>query len=108
VTAAAGRIQSQARTIQTPELHSRMAEIVTAAGLLGQADSSDLPAVRRAFGGLSQPLVALLGDDPSLANGRHVFECPMAEGYGRWVQPSAELSNPYMGSAMPTCGQEVH
>lgn len=62
-----------------------MDEVATAAGVLAQADSNDLLAVRQAFGGLSQPLVALLGEKASLGNGRHVFECPMAEGYGRWV-----------------------
>jgi threonine/homoserine/homoserine lactone efflux protein len=37
----------------------------------------------------------------------HVFECPMAKGYKRWVQPTDELENPYMGQEMLTCGSEV-
>jgi Cu(I)/Ag(I) efflux system membrane fusion protein len=31
----------------------------------------------------------------------------MVEGYNRWLQPSAEIDNPYMGSRMPRCGSEV-
>jgi Cu(I)/Ag(I) efflux system membrane fusion protein len=107
VAAAATRIHTQAQAIHSPALSARMAEVASAAQALSQADTSDLPAVRRAFGALSQPLVALLDENSELAANRHVFECPMAEGYGRWIQPSAELQNPYMGTAMPTCGQAV-
>ena len=31
----------------------------------------------------------------------------MAPGFKRWMQPSAELENPYMGQAMPTCGSSA-
>ncbi len=49
-------------------------------------------------------VVALLTADPELARGKHLFECPMATGYKKWVQTSEEISNPYMGKAMPACG----
>ena len=55
---------------------------------------------------MSRHLLALLRAEDSLASGLHVFECPMADGYGRWVQPSADISNPYMGTRMPACGSE--
>jgi len=107
IAAAATRIHDQAQGIHTPALQARMTEVASAAEALSQADAADLPAVRRAFGALSQPLVALLDENAELASNRYVFECPMAEGYGRWIQPTEELQNPYMGTMQPTCGQAV-
>lgn len=78
-----------------------------AARALAAADAGDLAAVRVAFGELSRPLVALVSADAALAAGVHTFECPMAEGYARWIQPTAELENPYMGQKMLACGQPV-
>ena len=39
----------------------------------------------------------------------HVFECPMAPvaGKGRWLQRTGELKNPFLGSRMLTCGEEL-
>ena len=74
---------------------------------LAAAPATDLPRLRREFGDVSRHVVALLTAEASLARGLHVFECPMAEGYGRWVQPSADISNPYMGTRMPACGTET-
>ena len=35
--------------------------------------------------------------------GQHVFTCPMAK--ADWLQTdSKQVSNPYMGKKMPTCG----
>ena len=38
-----------------------------------------------------------------------IFECPMAPeiGKGRWLQRAAGIRNPFFGSAMPTCGEEL-
>ncbi|NLE87940.1 MAG: DUF3347 domain-containing protein [Myxococcales bacterium] len=69
------------------------------------ASSVDDPsAARKAFGEVSRAVVALLTADPELARGKYLFECPMATGYKKWVQTSEEISNPYMGKAMPACG----
>ena len=70
------------------------------------AASSDIKAARTSFGEVSQHVVALIASDKSLAEGQHVFECPMVAGYNKWVQPSKELQNPYMGKRMLTCGGE--
>ena len=59
---------------------------------------------RRAFGEVSRHLVALVRSDASLASGLSAFECPMALGYRKWVQRGGALSNPYMGTRMPSCG----
>lgn len=82
-----------------------MRAIATAAGALAAA--SELDAARLAFGEVSKGVVALLSSSPGAAAAYHVFECPMAKGFKQWVQPSAELANPYMGTAMLTCGSEV-
>lgn len=70
----------------------------------GLGTAADLPAARLAFGEVSRHVVAILGADHVLAEGKHVFECPMAPGYQKWVQPTAKLENPYMGQRMSSCG----
>jgi hypothetical protein len=60
--------------------------------------------VRHGFGLLSQSVVRLLSENKDLAKGRFIFECPMVVGYGKWVQLSEQLENPYMGSKMLRCG----
>ena len=42
---------------------------------------------------------------PFLQTGRLVFRCPMATGYGKWIQTKAPLENPLFGSKMLTCGE---
>lgn len=70
-------------------------------------DAVDLDAARVAFGNLSEPIVTLALADPRVSENLHLFECPMAEGFNRWIQPSERLSNPYMGTKMLTCGSEI-
>jgi Cu(I)/Ag(I) efflux system membrane fusion protein len=79
-----------------------MDETARAADTLGQA--RDLEKARAAFGEVSRLLMILANCDPRLAEGWHVFSCPMAKGFNKWMQPSGQLENPYMGQAMPTCG----
>ena len=69
------------------------------------AGASDIAAARAAFGALSTALIRLLEADPQLRRGLHRFQCPMA--HESWVQPSAQLQNPYMGTQMATCGGPV-
>lgn len=67
------------------------------------AKAADAAAARRPFGELSQALVMLVGADPRLAEGLHLFECPMAEGFQQWFQASPLPENPYMGQKMLKC-----
>ena len=69
-------------------------------------ETKELPKLREAFGEVSRQLVSILVIEPSLRKGRHVFECPMAQGYKKWIQTGTKLSNPYMGKAMLECGAE--
>lgn len=99
---------AEAARAEAPEaLRPHLTAMATEAQQLASAPASDLPRLRREFGDVSRHVVALLTAEASLAQGLHVFECPMAEGYGRWVQPSADISNPYMGTRMPACGTET-
>jgi Cu(I)/Ag(I) efflux system membrane fusion protein len=81
------------------DLAGRAAKLKTELGDIGQA--------RSAFGDLSRAFVQLLAAAPPLRQGRHIFECPMAEGYQKWVQVSSEMANPYMGKKMLKCGSEA-
>ncbi len=71
----------------------------------GLSNENDLDTARQIFGSLSKYFVALADADPRLTQGRFVFACPMSSGFNKWIQPSAELENPYMGTQMLTCGQ---
>ncbi|HLL24092.1 MAG TPA: hypothetical protein VK427_18295 [Kofleriaceae bacterium] len=77
-----------------------------ARGAATLAAAKDLDAARDAFGTVSRELITLLASNPALAKGQHVFECPMVSGYRKWVQPSENLENPYMGKQMLACGGE--
>ena len=71
---------------------------------LAGVEASNMRELRRAFGRLSEPLVTLVRSDARLQRGRHLFNCPMADGYGEWIQNAEQISNPYMGQRMLTCG----
>jgi Cu(I)/Ag(I) efflux system membrane fusion protein len=72
--------------------------------LKDKALSSKSDEQRRLFGEVSKGVVTLLSTHKSLAQGLHVFSCPMAQGYKKWVQPSNKIENPYMGGRMLRCG----
>jgi Cu(I)/Ag(I) efflux system membrane fusion protein len=73
-------------------------------------DRNDLRAARRDFEPFSTTLADLVRAQPAgERGGLHVFECPMAPvlGTGRWLGHTAEVKNPFFGSAMPGCGEEL-
>ena len=74
---------------------------------LGAISNSDMRSLRGAFGEVSRAVVSLIVADESLANNRYIFRCPMTRGYKKWVQTSAELENPYMGTRMLNCGSKT-
>jgi membrane fusion protein, copper/silver efflux system len=97
---AAGGAAASASDIHRGHLEA----LAAAAETMRDMPVEDSEAVRKAFGDVSRPLVAMLSADPKLAEGRHVFECPMSQGYPKWVQVSPEIENPYMGTRMLACG----
>lgn len=98
-------------------LQAYLADFAPAArGPLGKfkdalADGPDLGAARRAFEPFSTALVDLVRAEHlhHREPGLHAFECPMTPvlGTGRWLSRSADLRNPFFGSEMLECGDEL-
>ncbi|MBZ0270908.1 efflux RND transporter periplasmic adaptor subunit [bacterium] len=86
-------------------VHQALDDAGETAARLGEA--TDIDAARAHFSDFSHALVRLAAIDTRLREGRNLFECPMVEGYGYWMQPGDGTENPYMGSKMPTCGGEA-
>ena len=86
------------------KLRPQLLKLARAAQRLKEMPKQDASEVRRAFGQVSEPVVTVLVAEPSLQAGRYLFECPMAQGYKKWVQSSPRISNPYMGTRMLECG----
>lgn len=76
-----------------------------AAAAVRVASATDTTAQRSAFSELSR-LVVLRASAPG-ASRVLVYHCPMFAGFAYWIQPKAGIANPYMGAAMPECGEEV-
>ncbi|HHL39794.1 MAG TPA: efflux RND transporter periplasmic adaptor subunit [Deltaproteobacteria bacterium] len=74
-----------------------------ASALAGEGDETG--GLRLRFSALSKTLIALV-ERYGLPAGleRHAFFCPMARGYGGWLQPGRAVENPYMGRKMSSCG----
>jgi hypothetical protein len=70
---------------------------------------ANLEEARVQFGKLSAALVPLLTEfPPPLERALTVMTCPMWEkSPAEWVQASGEVANPFMGTAMSTCGDTV-
>lgn len=110
VAAAANQLAKSARAaaskVKAPS-SEQLNAVATASEQLASKASGDIGEVRKAFGELSRPVVALVSAHPELQEGRHVFECPMAEGYKKWVQTKDTIDNPYMGKSMLECGAKT-
>lgn len=81
-------------------------------GDLGQklVDGPDLDAARRAFEPFSTAVADLVRPARAEIGAElRIYECPMTPvlGRGRWLSRTGELRNPFFGSAMPECGEEV-
>jgi len=73
-------------------------------------DPADLRSARRDFEPFSTELAdAARARQLPKREGLHVYQCPMAPvlGTGRWLSRSAKVQNPFFGSAMPDCGDEL-
>ena len=109
VAGGAEALQASASAVvdKVPEsMRDHLTRLATEAGKLERLPKTDTDAVRKAFGEVSRSAVALLTAEESLRNGLHIFECPMAQGYGKWIQPGETKENPYMGQNMLACGSE--
>jgi len=88
-----------AKAVQT-DAKALPAAVATEAETLAKA--SDLKPARAAFKPLSDLLIRYLADHK--AKGAYVqVYCPMAN--ANWLQADKNVSNPYLGKAMPDCGE---
>jgi hypothetical protein len=96
VASASGEIAKSVRTDATKALSAKIAEQADAV-----AKAKDLEAARNAFKALSESLVDYANEQK--IKGLYVAYCPMAK--ASWLQTDKVVLNPYMGKAMPHCGQ---
>ena len=66
------------------------------------AEAKDLKAAREAFKPLSTSLIKYLADNKAGKGTYHEAHCPMVK--ASWLQTSKDITNPYMGKSMLTCG----
>ena len=85
---------------------TRFAELEKA---LAAFKALNLDEARVEFGHASFALIALLSEFPPPLNlDLYVFKCPMwQKSPARWLQAKREIENPFMGQAMPSCGELV-
>jgi Cu(I)/Ag(I) efflux system membrane fusion protein len=73
-------------------------------------EPADLRAARRDYEVFSTALTDVIRERKLAPTfGLHVYQCPMAPvlGTARWLSRNSEPRNPFFGSAMPVCGDEV-
>jgi hypothetical protein len=97
-------IQPAAKAIgeQASRMGTKGAAIAKAATAVQTA--ADIKAARMAFGELSDAVIAAANAEgwKDLPDTKVAF-CPMAN--KSWLQKDAKIRNPYLGSAMLTCGE---
>ena len=71
--------------------------------LKGLSAASSLKECREAFKGVSRHMGDWHRKHP--ASGHRLMTCPMAE--ADWIQKDGDTKNPYFGSSMLACGEEV-
>lgn len=75
---------------------------------LSSGSTQSIAEIRMLYGEWQKQLVLHLQQEKELRALFTLFECPMAKGYRRWIQPiNTTMANPYMGKNMLECGFEV-
>jgi hypothetical protein len=90
-----------AKAVTTDQMKMLPPDVAKQAGSLAKA--KDLKAAREAFKPLSASLVKYLADNKAGQGTYHEAYCPMAK--ATWLQTGKAIKNPYMGKAMPSCGE---
>ena len=87
----AGELAEKATAAKCATMPQRAAEL---------AKSESLEKAREHFKAISEECIKMAAG----IEGQYVFTCPMAK--ADWLQTdSKQVSNPYMGKKMPTCGE---
>lgn len=97
----AGASSAMAKAIQGDA--KRTLSLAVAQQSAALAKAKDLEAARAAFKPLSESLIQFAEGQKAAAGTYHVAYCPMAK--ASWLQTGKTVMNPYMGKAMPHCGQ---
>ncbi|MEO7599432.1 MAG: hypothetical protein ABIV50_10900, partial [Opitutus sp.] len=89
-------------------LFPRLTEISTPLGLPSLQPGDSLKSARSSFEPWSTAVAERLQSHRGHL-GLKVYQCPMSpvSQKGRWVQRTSPLKNPFFGSAMPDCGEEI-
>jgi hypothetical protein len=90
-----------AKAVRGDEMKRLPSGVATQADALAQA--KDLKSAREAFKPLSTSLIKYLADNKAGKGMYHEAYCPMVK--ASWLQPGKDIKNPYMGKAMPGCGE---
>jgi hypothetical protein len=90
-----------AKAVRGDEMKMLPSEVATQADALAQA--KDLKSAREAFKPLSTSLIKYLSDNKAGKGVYHEAYCPMVK--ASWLQSGKNIQNPYMGKAMPGCGE---
>ena len=67
------------------------------------ANAKDVSSAREAFKPLSKSLIKYLADHKVQSGSYNEVYCPMAN--ANWLQTGKQVSNPYLGKSMPSCGE---
>jgi hypothetical protein len=104
VDGAAKEIASLASTagVADPQIQKLFTQMEKAAN---QIQDKDLKQTRNQFFELSKPLLVYLNQFYSGEKEYYRYFCDMVK--KGWIQPKKGALNPYMGSAMPTCGELI-
>ena len=98
----ATELSEEAKAPQKDGKHQDLLAKITAAASALAKEKED-PTIRKAFGTVSEPTIALYRVSGSQAF--DLYQCPMAPGYQFWLQPKGEkIANPYFGKKMLRCG----
>ena len=89
-----------AKAVKGDQMKMLPADVAKQADALAKA--KDLKAAREAFKPLSASLTKYLADNKAGKGVYHEGYCPMVK--ASWLQTEKDVRNPYMGSAMLTCG----
>jgi Cu(I)/Ag(I) efflux system membrane fusion protein len=98
----ANMLRAAKALVPQTDVQTCLADAARAADALSGA--RDIAEARKAFAATTSYFVALAAADPRLKDGWRVFECPMVEGFNKWLQRGDVLENPYMGKKMLSCG----
>jgi len=102
VRLAAGRAREHSRGVP-----ARLFGALETAARPMEANEQNIERARDRFADVSRALIEILRAGIVEAPRVHIFTCPMARGYGGWVQLDDRIANPYMGTRMSSCGSPL-